>query len=99
MATKGTYTRILVDEYDFSGVNNSVEVAVSSEQFDVTAFQDTGNVFLTGVAGGTITQQGYFDGGAVWHADNRLPCLRATRYEWPRNVYLIACQRHHHAKW
>lgn len=63
MATKGTYTRILVDEYDFSGFNNSVEVAVSSEQFDVTAFQDTGNVFLTGVAGGTITQQGYFGGG------------------------------------
>lgn len=62
MAIKGTYTRILVDEYDFSGVSNNLQVAISSEQFDVTAFQDTGNVYLTGVAGGTITQSGYFDG-------------------------------------
>lgn len=65
MAIKGTYTRILIDEFDFSGVSNSLEVAVSSESFDVTAFQDTGNVFLSGVASGTITQAGYFDGGAA----------------------------------
>lgn len=65
MAIKGTYTRILVDEFDFSGVSNSVDVAIDSEEFDVTAFQDEGNVFLTGVSGGTITQNGYFDGGAA----------------------------------
>lgn len=65
MATKGTYTSILIDEFDFSGDNNSVEVNVSSDQFDITAFQDTGNVFLTGVSQGTITQNGYFGGGAA----------------------------------
>ena len=65
MAIKGTYTRILVDQFDFSGVSNSVDVAINSEEFDVTAFQDEGNVFLTGVSGGTITQNGYFDGGAA----------------------------------
>lgn len=65
MAIKGTYTRILVDQFDFSGVSNSVDVAIDSEEFDVTAFQDEGNVFLTGVSGGTITQNGYFDGGAA----------------------------------
>lgn len=63
MAIKGTYTRILVDQFDFSGVSNSVDVAINSEEFDVTAFQDEGNMFLTGVSGGTITQNGYFDGG------------------------------------
>lgn len=65
MAIKGTYTRILVDQFDFSGVSNSVDVAINSEEFDVTAFQDEGNMFLTGVSGGTITQNGYFDGAAA----------------------------------
>lgn len=64
-AIKGTYTRILVDQFDFSGVSNSVDVAINSEEFDVTAFQDLGSVFLTGVSGGTITQNGYFDGTAA----------------------------------
>jgi hypothetical protein len=64
-ATKGTFTRILVDEYDFSGVSNSVEVAVSSEGLDVTAFQDLANVYIPGVQMGMITQAGYFTGASA----------------------------------
>ena len=62
MAVRGTYTRILVDEFDFSGKNNSVEVNVTSEGDDVTAFQDEANVFMAGESAGAISQGGYLDG-------------------------------------
>ena len=39
---------ILLDEFDFSGVTNSVELAISNNLADVTAFNDTDATFVEG---------------------------------------------------
>lgn len=58
-AIKSTYCRLLVNEFDFSGVSNSLEVALQSDRQDVTCFQDTAKVFLNLGGAGTIAQKGY----------------------------------------
>lgn len=60
MATKARYTRLLVNEFDFSGVSNSLEVALNVAREDATCFQDTGAVTVPTDTSGTISQQGYF---------------------------------------
>lgn len=60
MARKGRYTRLLVNEFDFSGVSNSLEVAFDVERIDTTPFQATGSESIAGDTTGTITSSGYF---------------------------------------
>lgn len=64
-AVKATYTRLLVNQWDFSGVSNSLEVALENAREDVTTFQATGKEFLATDTSGTISQQGYFADAAA----------------------------------
>ena len=59
-AVKAQYTRLLVNEFDFSSQSNSLEVSLENGREDVTTFQTTGKEFLTTDTEGTISQQGYF---------------------------------------
>lgn len=60
MAVKSQYTRFLLNEFDFSGYSNQLDVSISGDKLEATAFQDTGKVYLTGVPDATLTQAGYF---------------------------------------
>lgn len=64
MAVKGKHTRLFVgsttEAYEFTGVSNSLEVALQVERIDTTAFQETGTTSIAGNTTGTITQSGYF---------------------------------------
>lgn len=65
MAIKGKYTRLLVgsatEAWEFTGVSNSLEVAIQNERLDTTAFQESGKTSIAGNNTGTITQAGYFN--------------------------------------
>lgn len=78
MAVHGRYTRILLDEFDFSGVNNTAEVAVSSESIDVTTFQATGKEFVTVGAEGMITHNGYYTGSGASDLETALQARMGT---------------------
>jgi len=54
-------TNILVDELDFSGVTNVVDINIDNGLADVTAFADTDAVFLEGKPTYTIDIQGMWD--------------------------------------
>lgn len=64
MAIKGRYTRLFVgsstEAWEFTGVSNSLEVSLTTDRLETTAFQDTGAVTIAGDTSGTITQKGYF---------------------------------------
>lgn len=59
-AVNSRYTRLWVNEFDFSGISNSLEVAITNQREETTCFQDTGKVFTNTDQEATITQQGYF---------------------------------------
>jgi len=65
MATHARYTRILVDEFDFSTDSNSLSVAIANNVIDVTCFQATAVEQLTGYSGGIISHNGYYIPGAA----------------------------------
>lgn len=78
MPVHGRYTRILLDEFDFSGDNNTAEVTISSETIDVTTFQATAKQYVTLTAEGTITHQGYYTGSDAGYMEAELNDRMAT---------------------
>lgn len=69
---KATYCRILVNEFDFSGQSNSLEVDITTGKQDVTTFQSTAKSFLTLDADGTINQAGFFDDADAGYTEQEL---------------------------
>ena len=53
-------TNLMVDEFDFSGVNNVVDIEVDNNLGDVTAFGDTDQTFVEGKPTFKIDVQGLF---------------------------------------
>ena len=51
---------IFVDEFDYSGFSNAVDIAVDNNLAEVTAFADTDQTFLEGKAGFSITVNGFY---------------------------------------
>jgi len=82
MATKATKTRLLVGTasgaWDFSGVTNSLEVALSGEKIENTRFQDTAKTFTTGDISGSITQSGYFDATGADSLEQEMASITAN---------------------
>lgn len=60
MATKGRYTRLLVNEFDFSGVTNKIGVKLGADRLETTAFQETAATSIAGDTTGSISSNGYF---------------------------------------
>ena len=60
---------ILLDEFDFSGLTNEVELAVNNGLADVTAFLDTDATFVEGKAGWRATVNGLWDGTGGYDAE------------------------------
>lgn len=65
MPVKGTQTRLLVNQWDFSGVSNALKVELKLNREECTVFQATAKEYVAIDNDGTISQQGYFvDSGA-----------------------------------
>ncbi len=54
----GKAAAVLVDEFDFSGVSNSIEIALNGALSEVTAFADVDATFVEGKPGFTFNVQG-----------------------------------------
>lgn len=78
MAVHGRHTRILLDEFDFSGDNNTAEISIASESLDVTAFQDAAKEYLVVNAEGSISHNGYYAGSGASAMETALQARMAT---------------------
>jgi len=63
MATQARYTRFIVDEFDFSGDSNGLDVEVTGERIENTRFQDSAKRYIAGIPELMLSQQGYFEAG------------------------------------
>lgn len=78
MAVRGSYTKLLIDEFDFSGSSNSLSVNGNVAALETTAFQDTGTAYLPGLPGGMITHNGYYDGKGAGQIEQEIHALLGT---------------------
>lgn len=60
MAVKGQHTRFLLNEFDFSGSTNQVDVSISLDKLEATPFQSAGKVYVASTPDTTMTVNGYF---------------------------------------
>jgi hypothetical protein len=60
MPVRATYTRLLVDEFDFSGESNALDLSISANMEDCTVFQETAQVYTTTSIDTSLSQKGYF---------------------------------------
>lgn len=72
MATKGTYTRLLIDEFDLSCQSSSLEVSGQAAALNSTTFCATGETFEPGLPTGAITHSGYFTGAGTGYMEDVL---------------------------
>lgn len=62
MPVAAKHTKILVDEFDFSGSTNAAGMSSTVAALDTTAFQDDAMTQIAGLPGGMLTQNGYYTG-------------------------------------
>lgn len=60
----GKNTKVLVGNYDLSSYLNEASISQSVETGDVTVFTSTAKSYIVGLADGTISMSGMFDGAA-----------------------------------
>lgn len=72
MPVKAYNTRLLVDEFDFSGDTAGLALNLAAEAIEAPALQSAAAQYIGGNAKGTIEQNGYWDGGAAGLLDNEL---------------------------
>lgn len=65
MAVRATYSKLLIDEFDFSSDSNSLGVSITVSALDSINLASTGAEFLPGLTTGSITHGGYFSGYAA----------------------------------
>lgn len=61
-AVHGRYTKIWIDQFDFSGDSNGLDTSMSAPSIDVTTFQATGKVLIPSWPEMSIAQAGYITG-------------------------------------
>jgi len=57
----GATSKVYVDEFDFSGYTNSINLAFTNNLPEVTCFSDTALEFVEGLPSATATINGFFD--------------------------------------
>lgn len=62
MAVHGRYAQILVDQFNLSGVSNSIDLQLALSTLDATNFESTDQDNVVGPASATLTHAGYFHG-------------------------------------
>jgi len=59
MAKHARYTRVLVDEYDFSGDSNSLSVSIAAAPLETTGFQEAAKSYVMDIGDASISHNGY----------------------------------------
>jgi|TARA_Y100000310_G_scaffold317685_1_gene370836 hypothetical protein len=54
-------SKVYIDEFDFSGYTNSINLAITNNLPEVTCFGDSGPEFVEGLPSATATINGFFD--------------------------------------
>ena len=72
MAVAAKHTKLLIDEFDFSGVSNSLAVSATVAALPATAFQDTGEEFIPGLPSGNLEHGGYYAGKGAGEIEQEL---------------------------
>ena len=62
MAVHGRYAQVLVDQFNLSGVSNSLQLQLGLTTLDATNFESTDLDSVVGPAQATLTHAGYFHG-------------------------------------
>jgi hypothetical protein len=83
---KAKYSRILVNEFDLSTQHTSIEASVSTEQKDVSTFQNTAKAYLSMTPEGAISITGFFDDAAAGYTEQEL----AESVENAETLYVAA---------
>lgn len=65
----GAPSRVYVDEFNFSGRTNNLEMAIDNNLAEVTTFLDDGTESVEGQYNGTVTLNGFFDGDSAGYDD------------------------------
>lgn len=86
MAVAAKYTKLLIDEFDFSGDSNSLEVSTAVAALPTTGFQATGETFTPGLTSGNLTHGGYYSGKGAGYIEQELKARLGTS----DTVYLAA---------
>lgn len=60
MAVNAKNTRFLLNEFDFSGSTNSLELSITADKMETTPFQADGKEYIIGIPDTTLTANGYF---------------------------------------
>ncbi len=73
---------LLLDEFDFSGVSNGVDLTVSAPAAEATAFADTAGVFIQGKAGFTATVNGLWSTASPNYDGDPIHCRDYCCYKY-----------------
>ncbi len=78
MPVAAKYTKLLIDEFDFSGDSNSLSVALTAAALPTTGFQATGETFIAGLTGGSLSHGGYYSGKGAGYIEQELKARLGT---------------------
>lgn len=71
-AILGRYTTILVDEWNFSGQSNGMNLNTTNDRLDVTPFETAGSTFIQGDIGATMEHAGFFMGDGAGYLEKEI---------------------------
>jgi hypothetical protein len=72
MPVAARYTRILIDEFNFSGVSNQASVELTLAALDASNFETAAMAYVPGLPSGQINHGGYYNGPAAGDLEREL---------------------------
>ena len=78
MATLGRYTKLLIDQFNFSGASNQLTVNPNVNPLDTTCFQQAAMTYIAGLSAGNIGHSGYYNGKGAGLLEQELAARLGT---------------------
>lgn len=78
MPVPAKYTKILIDEFDFSGESNQANMSTQAPALESTGFQVDAAEHVAGLPSGTLTHNGYFTGKGAGEIEQELQARLGT---------------------
>jgi len=79
MAVAAKYTRFLLDEFDFSGDSNNLELSITVAPLKDTGFQEDAETYVAGLTESNISQGGYYSGSGAGYLEHELNTRLGTQ--------------------
>ncbi|MFZ1755035.1 MAG: hypothetical protein WBO46_14960 [Caldilineaceae bacterium] len=78
MAVAAKHTKLLIDEFNFSGDSNSLSLTTAVAALEDTGFQATGTTFVPGLPSGSLSHGGYYSGKGAGYVEQELKARLGT---------------------